>query len=233
MHGESSESAPSRPASRRGQIGGSIGSRRQRAGGAEVDPGERAGSPGHERRLSMPGVSLDFSRATRSCPCPTGSGRASASAGLSIRGRGRTPCTSQGVDLRRSVPGYFYGGGPKSERTAEMLALDSGSSGARGQRSRARLAEARGRRRGRVTTGAPKRARGWYWRSTGGVVHNRGSCVRDAEVTGSSAPIAGARLRTRSRGSSAHRSGAAPGRVTPIRRSPCPPTDRFCDRSPT
>lgn len=69
------------------------------------------------------------------------------------------------VNLKRRVRGYFYGGGPKSERMAEMLAL------ARAVRIRptgsdleARLEEAE-----RIVAGRPRynralknRARGWY-----------------------------------------------------------------------
>ncbi len=69
------------------------------------------------------------------------------------------------VNLRRRVRGYFYGGGPRSERTAEMLALArSVEWRATGSDLEARLDEAR-----RIVATRPvynralrNRARGWY-----------------------------------------------------------------------
>lgn len=69
------------------------------------------------------------------------------------------------VNLRRRVRGYFYGGGPGCERTAEMLALARGVAWrATGSDLEARLEEAR-----RIVAGRPvynralrNRARGWY-----------------------------------------------------------------------
>jgi excinuclease UvrABC nuclease subunit len=69
------------------------------------------------------------------------------------------------VNLRRRVRGYFYGGGPKCGRTAEMLALARGVEWrATGSDLEARLEEAR-----RIVAGRPvynralrNRARGWY-----------------------------------------------------------------------
>ena len=69
------------------------------------------------------------------------------------------------VNLRRRVRGYFYGGGPESERTAEMLALARRVRWrATGSDLEARLEEAR-----RIVSGRPRynralrnQARGWY-----------------------------------------------------------------------
>jgi excinuclease UvrABC nuclease subunit len=69
------------------------------------------------------------------------------------------------VNLRRRVRGYFYGGGPRSERTAEMLALARRVEWrATGSDLEARLDEAR-----RIVATRPvynralrNRARGWY-----------------------------------------------------------------------
>ena len=69
------------------------------------------------------------------------------------------------VNLRRRVRGYFYGGGPNSARTAEMLALARGVAWrATGSDLEARLEEAR-----RIVSARPvynralrNRARGWY-----------------------------------------------------------------------
>lgn len=69
------------------------------------------------------------------------------------------------VNLRRRVRGYFYGGGPDSERTAEMLALARRVEWrATGSDLEARLEEA-----GRIVATRPvynralrNRARGWY-----------------------------------------------------------------------
>ena len=69
------------------------------------------------------------------------------------------------VNLRRRVRGYFYGGGPDSERTAEMLALARRVRWrATGSDLEARLEEAR-----RIVSGRPRynralrnQARGWY-----------------------------------------------------------------------
>jgi hypothetical protein len=69
------------------------------------------------------------------------------------------------VNLRRRVRGYFYGGGPRSERTAEMLALARRVEWrATGSDLEARLDEAR-----RIVSTRPvynralrNRARGWY-----------------------------------------------------------------------
>ena len=69
------------------------------------------------------------------------------------------------LNLRRRVRGYFYGGGPDSARTAEMLALARGVEWrATGSDLEARLEEAR-----RIVSARPvynralrNRARGWY-----------------------------------------------------------------------
>ena len=69
------------------------------------------------------------------------------------------------VNLRRRVRGYFYGGGPESERTREMLALARRVRWrATGSDLEARLEEAR-----RIVSGRPRynralrnQARGWY-----------------------------------------------------------------------
>jgi len=69
------------------------------------------------------------------------------------------------VDLKRRVRGYFYGGGPKSERTAEMLALARRVEWrATGSDLEARLEEAQRiiLERPRYNRALRNRARGWY-----------------------------------------------------------------------
>src|SRR5688572_30264068 len=124
----------------------------------------------HERcRLSMAGkLSTTSPRATRRSPVPDwvpaelppapGVYQFEADGGTALY-------VGKSVNLRRRVRGYFYGGGPRSERTAEMLALARRVEWrATGSDLEARLDEAR-----RIVATRPvynralrNRSRGWY-----------------------------------------------------------------------